>query len=325
MNRRSAVRKLLAASAGPFLARLSAASSQDDRGEDSRGIFSLRSEVRLVLLDVSVKDPSGGIVSGLSKENFRVLENGRPQRIAVFDHDDLPVTVGILVDESRSMTPKRSEVLTAAETFIEQSNRRDEVFILNFNDSVMPGLPRNTLFSDNIQQLRSALQRGVPEGKTALNDAVTDGLRQLELGRQDKKTLVLISDGGDNASKHSRRDMLQMVERSIATIYAVGLFEPDSPDRDPSLLRQLAKISGGEAYFPDSLSEMVPVCRRIAKDIRTRYTVGYSPPAGNGAGSLRHIQVHASATGHGRLVVRTRSSYRYDEFENRKRHNSAVD
>lgn len=321
MNRRSAVRKLLAASAGPFLARLFAASSQDDRG----GIFTLRSEVRLVLLDVSVKDHRGGVVSGLSRENFSVLENGRPQRIGVFDHDDLPVTVGILVDESRSMTPKRSEVLTAAETFIEQSNRRDEVFVLSFNDSVVPGLPRNTLFSDNIQQLRSALHRGVPEGKTALNDAVVDGLRQLELGRRDKKTLVLISDGGDNASKHDRRDMLQIVERSIATIYTVGLFEPDSPDRDPSLLRQLAKISGGEAYFPDSLSEMVPVCRRIAKDIRTRYTIGYSPSAGNGTGSLRHIQVHASAPGHGRLVVRTRSSYRYDEFENRKRHNSAVD
>jgi Ca-activated chloride channel homolog len=325
VNRRSAVRKLLATSAGPFLARLLAASSQDDRGEDSRGIFTLRSEVRLVLLDVSVKDQRGSIVSGLSKENFSVLENGRPQPIAVFDHDDLPVTVGILVDESRSMTPKRSEVLTAAETFIEQSNRRDEIFVLSFNDSVVPGLPRNTLFSDNIQQLRSALHRGAPEGKTALNDAVLDGLRQLELGRQDKKTLVLISDGGDNASKHSRRDMLQMVERSIATIYTVGLFEPDSPDRDPSLLRQLAKISGGEVYFPDSPSEMVPVCRRIAKDIRTRYTIGYSPSAGNGKESLRHIQVHASAPGHGRLVVRTRSSYRYDEFENRKRHTSAVD
>ena len=325
MNRRSAVRKLLATSAGTFFARLLAASSQDDRGEDSRGIFTLRSEVRLVLLDVSVKDQRGSIVSGLSKENFSVLENGRPQPIAVFDHDDLPVTVGILVDESRSMTPKRSEVLTAAETFIEQSNRRDEIFVLSFNDSVVPGLPRNTLFSDNIQQLRSALHRGAPEGKTALNDAVVDGLRQLELGRQDKKTLVLISDGGDNASKHSRRDMLQMVERSIATIYTVGLFEPDSPDRDPSLLRQLAKISGGEVYFPDSPSEMVPVCRRIAKDIRTRYTIGYSPSAGNGKESLRHIQVHASAPGHGRLVVRTRSSYRYDEFENRKRHTSAVD
>jgi len=325
VNRRSAVRKLLATSAGTFFARLLAASSQDDRGEDSRGIFTLRSEVRLVLLDVSVKDQRGSIVSGLSKENFSVLENGRPQPIAVFDHDDLPVTVGILVDESRSMTPKRSEVLTAAETFIEQSNRRDEIFVLSFNDSVVPGLPRNTLFSDNIQQLRSALHRGAPEGKTALNDAVVDGLRQLELGRQDKKTLVLISDGGDNASKHSRRDMLQMVERSIATIYTVGLFEPDSPDRDPSLLRQLAKISGGEVYFPDSPSEMVPVCRRIAKDIRTRYTIGYSPSAGNGKESLRHIQVHASAPGHGRLVVRTRSSYRYDEFENRKRHTSAVD
>lgn len=272
-----------------------------------------------MLLDVSVKDGRGGIVSGLSKESFSLFENGQPQRISVFDHDDLPVTVGILVDESRSMTPKRTEVLTAAETFIEQSNRRDEVFVLSFNDSVVPGLPRNTLFSDNIQQLRSALHRGVPEGKTALNDAVVAGLRQLELGRRDKKTLVLISDGGDNASKHNRRETLELVERNIATIYTIGLFEPDDPDRDPSILRQLAKISGGEAYFPDSLSEMVPVCRRIAKEIRTRYTIGYLPSAGNGTGAVRHIKVRASEPGHGRLVVRTRSSYRYDEVEDPKK------
>ncbi len=314
MNRRSAVRNLAVVGAGSIFARSLMGISQDEPEN-----YTIRSEVRLVLLDVSVKDRGGGLVAGLSKDNFGVFENGQPQRITVFDHDDLPVTVGVLVDESRSMTPKRADVLTAAETFIEESNAHDEVFVLNFNDKVTPGLPGEMLFSDNLQQLRSALYRGVPQGKTALNDAVVAGLKQLELGRRDKKALVVISDGGDNASEHKRREVLDRVERSIATVYTIGLFEADNPDRDPGILRQLARISGGEVYFPEKPSDMVPVCRGIAKDIRTRYTVGYHPQERNGASSLRHISVRVSAPGHPRLITRTRSSYRYDEVENPKK------
>lgn len=314
MNRRSAIRNLMVVSAGSFLSRSLLGIPQEEQET-----YTIRSEVRLVLLDVSVKDRDGGFVSGLSKENFHVYENGRPQPVTVFDHDDVPVTVGILVDESRSMTPKRSDVLTAAQTFIEESNPHDEIFVLNFNDRVTPGLPPQVPFSDNLQQLRSALYRGVPEGKTALYDAVAAGLKQLEQGRRDKKTLIVISDGGDNASEHNRHQVLDMVERSIATIYTIGLFEPDDPDRDPGVLQKLAKISGGEAYLPASPAEMVPVCRRIAKDIRTRYTIGYHPEAGNGSGSLRHVTVRVSAPGHARLMTRTRTSYRYDELESPKK------
>jgi Ca-activated chloride channel family protein len=164
--------------------------------------------------------------------------------------------------------------------------------------------------------LRSALYRGVPEGKTALYDAVVTGLKQLELGRRDKKALILISDGGDNASEHNRRQVFDLVERSIATIYTIGLFDPDDPDRDPGVLQKLAKISGGEAYLPRSPAEMVSACRRIAKDIRTRYTIGYLPQ--EGASSLRRITVRVSAPGHARLITRTRSNYRYDEVEKTK-------
>jgi Ca-activated chloride channel homolog len=309
MKRRFAALHLIVASAVSFsLPGLFAGSPAEDQSD-----YTIRSNVRLVLLDVSVKDHEGGFVSGLSEHNFAVFENGRPQRITAFDNDDLPVTVGILVDESFSMRPKRAEVLTAAQTFIEESNSHDEVFILNFNDKVSHGLPDRMLFSNNVQQLRSALNRGVPEGKTALNDAIVAGLKQLELGRRDKKTLIVISDGGDNASVHKRGDMLDMVERSIATIYTIGLYDAENPDREPAILRLLAKISGGEAYFPDSPSGMVPVCRRIAKDIRTRYTIGYIPQAENGPSSLRHIRVRLTAPGHVKVSVRTRSSYRYDE------------
>jgi len=309
MKRRFAHLNLMVAGAVSFaLSGLVAGSPAEERPD-----YTIRSDVRLVLLDVSVKNREGGIVSGLSKDDFAVSENGRPQRITAFAHDDLPVTVGILVDESFSMRPKRADVLAAALTFIEEGNPHDEVFVLNFNDKVRRGLPDPMLFSGNVPQLRSALHRGIPEGKTAMNDAIVAGLRQLELGRRDKKTLVVISDGGDNASVHKRGEMLEMVERDIATIYTIGLYDTENRDRDPAILRQLAKISGGEAYFPDSPSRMIPVCRRIAKDIRTRYTIGYVPQAENGPGFLRHIRVHVTAPGRLKLTVRTRSTYRYDE------------
>jgi VWFA-related protein len=287
--------------------------------QDQSDDFKIRSDVRLVLLDVSVKDRAGGFVSGLSKDNFSVFENARPQTITVFANDDLPVTVGILVDESFSMRTKRNEVLTAAQTFIEKSNPRDEIFVLNFNDHVTRGLPDQMPFSDDSQQLRSALHRGVPQGKTALNDAIVDGLKQLELGKRDKKTLIVISDGGDNASEHKRTDMLNMVENSIATIYTIGLYDADDPDRAPGILRELARISGGEAYFPKDQMEMVPVCRRIAKDIRTRYTIGYVPEAENGAGPVRRIRVRVSAPGHARLIARTRNRYHYEEVTHQEK------
>jgi Ca-activated chloride channel homolog len=315
MKRRFAARNLIVASAVSFILHgLFGGSPVEDQPD-----FTIRSDVRLVLLDVSVKDREGGFVSGLSEHDFAISENGRPQRITAFANDDLPVTVGILVDESFSMTPKRAEVLTAAQTFIEESNPHDEVFVLNFNDRVSRGLPDRIVFSDNVQQLRSALHRGIPEGKTALNDAIVAGLKQLELGRRDKKTLVVITDGGDNASAHKRRETLEMVDKGVATIYTIGLYDADDPDRDPGILRELAKISGGEAYFPASPSEMIPVCRRIAKDIRTRYTIGYIPQAENGPSPLRRIRVRVTARDHAKLSVRTRSSYSYDEGSNQSK------
>jgi VWFA-related protein len=274
--------------------------------------FVIRSDVRLVLLDVSVKDRDGGWVSGLSKDDFRVDENGARQDVTVFADNDIPVTVGILVDDSRSMTPKRAEVLSAATTFIEKCNQHDEIFVLNFNDTVKRGLPQKTLFSDDVGQLREALLRGFPEGRTALYDAVVDGLQQLQQGKRDKKALVVISDGGDNASQHKRPETLDLVERNLATIYTIGLFDTGDPDRDPGILKKLARISGGVAYFPNNPQDLTDACKRIAKDIRTRYTVGYAPTVSNG-GSLRRIRVHVSAPGRTGLMARTRLSYRYEQ------------
>ena len=302
MNRRSAIRNLILASAGSCCSRL--------MGDDAPN-YVIHSEVRLVLLDVSVTNAHGATVSGLPQQSFRVLENGQPQTITIFENHDIPVTVGILVDESFSMAPKRGEVLTAAGIFIKESNPRDQIFVLNFNDVVRRGLPDNELFSDDILELRDALYRGKSEGRTALNDAIVAGLEQLEMGRRDKKTLVVISDGGDNASTHTRRETLDRVETSLATVYTIGLFDEDDPDRDPVLLRRLAAISGGQAYFPPDVSGMIPVCRRIANDIRARYTVGYVPKQENGKGRLRHVEVRVTAPNGARLYARTRTRYWY--------------
>jgi Ca-activated chloride channel homolog len=310
MNRRAAIRNLMVAGAVSFLGRPLKALAKDDPPD-----FVIRSDVRLVLLDVSVKDRDGGWVSGLSKDDFRVDENGARQDITVFANNDIPVTVGILVDNSRSMMPKRDEVLSAATTFIEKSNPHDEIFVLNFNDTVSRGLPKDVLFSDDIRQLRSALTHGFPEGRTALYDAIVDGLDQLKQGKRDKKTLIAISDGGDNASRHTRRETFDTVERSLATIYTIGLFDNGDPDRDPGVLKSLAKLTGGVSYFPSDAEDLTEVCTNIAKDIRTRYTVGYAPPAANG-GLLRRIHVHVSAQGRAGLSARTRLSYRYEEAAN---------
>ncbi|MGA2132120.1 MAG: VWA domain-containing protein [Bryobacteraceae bacterium] len=282
------------------------------RERDDPADFTIRSDVRLVLLDVSVTDREAGFVTGLSKENFHVAENGVPQDLTVFADNDIPVTVGILVDNSLSMWPKMAEVISASSTFVLSSNPRDEIFVLNFNDTVKRGLPKGVLFTDDLKQLRDAIFRGSPEGRTALNDAVIDGLQQLTLGKRDKKTLVLISDGGDNASRHTHLEMMEALERGIATIYTIGLFEFEDPDRNPGVLKKLARISGGQAYFPDPTKpkELTEVCRGIAKDIRTRYTVGYAPLAQNG-GALRRIHVDVSVPGR-HLTARTRLSYRYE-------------
>jgi Ca-activated chloride channel homolog len=307
MKRRLAIRNMVMTAAACLLPELKgqehAPPSQD---------FVIHSDVRLVLLDVSVKDPDGSFVEGLSQSNFEVFENNVRQTVSTFSNNDLPFTVGILVDESRSMAPKRNDVLAAAGLFIAESNPHDEIFVLNFNDTVKRGLPPGVLFSDDMAQLRAALGRARPQGMTALNDAVVEGLQQLDLGRREKKGLIVVSDGGDNASQYTRQKMLDMVERSIATIYTIGLFEAGDPDRDPGILKRLAKVSGGVASFPSDAAQMPDVCRAIAKDMRTRYTIGYIPSARNG-GPLRHIRVHVSAPGHPKLMTLSRTTYRYDE------------
>lgn len=270
--------------------------------------YTIRTTSRLVLLDVSVKDSSGGLVSGLGKQDFEVRENGKPQSITQFAHADIPVTVGLVVDESGSMRHKQTEVIAAAIAFIDASNPQDEIFVVNFNERPSRGLPEAQLFSDDLQQLRAALWRGAPEGRTALYDAIEMALHHLESGRRDKKTLIVVSDGGDNVSTHTLDQVMQDVLKTAATIYTIGIFDADDPDKNPGVLKRISQVSGGDAYFPETLHEIGSICRDIAKDIRTRYTVGYVPADENRA-SERHIQVTAASASGRKLKVRTRTKY----------------
>ena len=288
-----------------------ALSQQNSQAAPShQGGFTIRTSVDLVVLRATVRDGKGAPVAGLGKEDFQVFEDKIPQQIESFSHEDVPVTVGLVIDNSGSMRSKRSEVIDAALAFARSSNPEDQVFVVNFNEHVSMGLPGNVPFTGNQQQLETALSKNKADGLTALYDAVAVALEQLKKGKWDKKVLILISDGGDNASKHKLAEILSMVNQSSAIIYAMGIFDANDDDRNPRVLKQLARLSGGESFFPESLEEILPVCQQIAHDIRNQYTISYEPANRKPDGTYRAIEVKARKTSsRGRLTVSTRAGY----------------
>jgi len=265
--------------------------------------------VDVVILHATAQDHKNILVSGLDKDHFQVYEDGVRQQIKYFSHEDIPVTVGLVVDNSGSMSPKRRDVIVAALAFARSSNPQDQMFVVNFNEKVSLGLPVNTPFTDQVAQLEIALSRIRAKGETALYDAVVSALEHLKKGTRDKKVLIVISDGGDNASKHKLAEITVLAGQSDAIIYTIGIFDEQDSDRKPGVLRRLAKDTGGEAFLPESLNELEPICQRIAHDIRNQYTLAYVPMNRKRDGTYRAIQVKASAPGRGRLSVRTRTGY----------------
>ncbi|HEY3823776.1 MAG TPA: VWA domain-containing protein [Bryobacteraceae bacterium] len=264
---------------------------------------------RLVVVQASVRNRSGEIVSGLGKSDFTVFEDGHRQSISVFLEGDVPVAVGLVVDNSGSMKNKRADVTAASVELALSSNPRDRMFVINFNEHVRFGLPDGKAFSSSVAELEKALERATPEGETALYDAVSAGLSQLEKSDCERRVLIVVSDGGDNASHHNPEELLKEARRSDAVIYTVGLFDEDNRDSNPRTLHRLAGSTGGEAFFPRMPSEVVRICRQIAKDIRTQYTIGYSPANTRFDGRFRRIKVRASDTTGEPLSVRARAGY----------------
>jgi Ca-activated chloride channel family protein len=290
----------------PSLARPQESSPSQSR---PGGEYTIRVNADSVVLHATVQNRKGILVSGLGKDNFQVYEDGVLQQIDYFSHEDIPVTVGLVVDNSGSMMPKRPEVIAAALAFARSSNPQDQMFVVVFNENVSFGLPDNTPFTDQVAQLQVALSRIAPNGMTALYDAVAAALEHLQKGNRDKKVLIVVSDGGDNASKHTLAQIMAMAGHPDAIIYTIGLFVAEDPDRNLGALKQLAKDTGGEAFFPESVSDLLPICERIARDIRNQYTIAYAPTNRKQDGTYRVIQVKAGAPGRGRVFVRTRAGY----------------
>jgi Ca-activated chloride channel family protein len=269
----------------------------------------IRVDVDLVVLPSTVQDRHGRQVSDLKQANFAVYEDHVEQRIRLFRHEDIPVTVGLVVDHSGSMTAKLAEVTAGAKAFVRSSNADDQMFVVNFNETVSLGLPDAIGFTTNAVELERAIGRAHAAGQTALYDAIVKALAKLQAGSRDERVLVVMSDGTDNASAHSLAQVLDLAARSNVIIYTVGLFAPDDEDANPKVLRRLAQATGGQAFLPEELNDVVAICERIARDIRSQYTIGYFSTNVKPNGAYRTVLVAAKAPDHGKLFVRTRAGY----------------
>ena len=241
---------------------------------------------------------------------FQVFEDGRLQPVKQFAAEDRPVTIGIVIDTSGSMRTKQAEVVTAALAFVDSSNPDDETFVIDFNDRASLGLPSNMDFSQNPNQLRTALLARKPEGKTALYDALTLAASQLAHGKWESKALLLISlMEVITTARDTLQEAVRAVELSGAAVYSVAIYDPDEPEHDVKVLHRLAQLSGGEVIVPAQLSEIGAACLRIAQDIRASYTLAYTPPDADRDSVPRKIKVVASAPGLSKLRVRARTDY----------------
>jgi Ca-activated chloride channel homolog len=262
----------------------------------------------LVVLPVVVTDKQNRYVSDLGREQFVVFDNGRKVAVEFFTNEDAPATIGLVVDASGSMRKKLGEVLTAALAFAKTSNPQDELFALRFNDDVRSAVAeRRFLLAEDLAALEQAIGSMRAEGRTSLYDALIAGMDQLRDGSRARKALVVISDGGDNASRATLDQVLARARDSNAAIYTVGIFDADDMEKNPGVLKSLAQLTGGERFLPRSPGELVQACLRIAREIRSGYTLGYAPPDRDGA--FHRIRVEVASADPRRLKVRTRPGY----------------
>jgi len=265
-------------------------------------------QTELVVLPVSVADSKGNAVLGLSEQNFRVYEDGRLQKIAMFQQGDTPVTVGLIVDHSRSMGSQLAEVADAVSSFARSGNPRDEMFVVDFNGDVSVELLNGKAFTDDPKELAKAVFSVRARGRTALYDAVAEGLLHLQLGHYERKALIIVSDGGDNASVRTFPQVLGLAQKSQVVIYSIGLISDDG-EVNPGVLRRFSKATGGIAYLPDRNNSVTSISTQIARDLREQYTIGFAPEKANDARAFRKIEVKVSAPDKGKLRARTRTGY----------------
>ena len=260
------------------------------------------------MLHATVIDDKQHIVTTLDRGAFTVFEDGKPQNIISFHHVDIPVAMGIVIDNSGSMREKRAKVNQAALNLVRSSNPQDEVFIVNFNDEQY--LDQD--FTNDLLKLKEALEKIDTSGGTALYDAVVASADHLKQNaRLEKKVIFVVTDGEDNASSETLEQAVkQLQQENGPSVYAIGILgDEEHPKRARKALQIIADRTGGIAFFPKTLDEVDAISRTIASDIRNQYAIGYKPTNPKGAGGFRQIHVEAKAKGHGKMVVRTKSGY----------------
>jgi VWFA-related protein len=285
----------------------------EESGTDQGGTFVFRKEVQEVVLHATVVDDKNRLVTNLGRTAFTVYEDNVPQQITDFRHQDIPVAMGIVIDNSGSMREKRAQVNAAALNLVRASNPQDEVFVVNFNDEYY--LDQD--FTGNIAKLKEALEKVEARGGTALYDAIVASADHLaKNSRLQRKVLFVVTDGEDNASRESLEQAVHRLQQENGpTVYAIGILGDERSHRAKRALEVLADRTGGIAFLPKNLSEVDEISSTVAHDIRNQYTIGYKPSTPKSAGGYRTIHVTAKAKGYGRLTVRTRSGY-YPGHEN---------
>jgi VWFA-related protein len=266
------------------------------------------SSSELVVLPVIVTERADQYVSTLTRDDFVVYDNGRRVPIEHFSNEDTPVTVGLVVDSSSSMRRKLGDVIAASMAFVRSSNPNDEISVMWFNDAVHDALPASQFVpAGDTPALSRALTSLVPEGQTSLYDALVESIDRVSSGSRPRKVLVVISDGGDNASEATLNRVLEKARASNVAIYTIGIYDDADPDRNPRVLKSLASATGGERYLPRSAGPLMQACTHIAREIRSGYTIGYLPPDRDGA--FHRVRVEVASPDKRRLTVRTRPGY----------------
>jgi VWFA-related protein len=298
-----------ASSQAPAPAPQSSPTTPNAQSADSdNGVFVFRKQVDEVLLHATVVDDKKHIITDLGKDDFNVFEDGRQQAITSFRHEDIPVAMGIVVDNSGSMREKRQKVNAAALNLVRSSNPNDEVFIVNFNDEYY--LDQD--FTSNINKLKQGLEKIEARGGTALYDAVVASADHLKKeAKLEKKVIFVVTDGDDNESAESLEQAVRRLQTENGpTVYAIGILEKDEhPKHARRALQLMSDRTGGIAFFPQTLDEVDEISRTVAHDIRTQYAIGYKPTTPKSQGGYRQVRVEARSHGHSKLMVRTKSGY----------------
>lgn len=274
------------------------------------GVYTLHENVDEVLLSCTVIDEKGRPVEGLTQNDFRVWEDSVPQRVSSFRHQDLPVSLGMLIDNSGSMRDKRSAVNMAAMNLLRDSNRQDTAFVVNFNDRAF----LDQGFTTDLVALNRGLSHFDSKGTTALYDAVSASADELaKHAKFQKQVLLIVSDGADNASHLSEQQAIRRVQNlGGPVVYTIGLlYDSDAREyqRAREALQTLSDDTGGIAYFPQSLDEVQKIASEVAGDIRNQYTVGYHSTKSASLGGYRVVHVEAYSPKYGKMTVRTRRGY----------------